>query len=157
MNPANWKADDSTLAQPSSPAEANLPSLPLVASGSLVEELDRQLEEWRYCLPTSLAFPGFSLDTDQQVMAEPFQYRATEARLKGHLMCRYYSAKSVIYRSFLYNVLHSDDPNQLAERDQDGARIAVEAALLSTLHSGLLHEPLVLLLHPINSWRTCVG
>lgn len=105
------------------------------------------------CLPASLAFPGFSFDLDHQAIAEPFEYRAINTRLRGHLICRYHSAKSVIYRSFLYRVLHSEDPENLSAQDKDGARIAVEAALMSTMHSGLLHEPLALLLFPINSWR----
>lgn len=126
---------------------------PHMASRSVVEELDRQLEEWRSCLPTGLEFPAVSFDLDNQSMVEPYTYRPPEVRLRGYLIGRYYSAKSVIYRSFLYRALHCDEPDQLSERDKNGARIAVEAALLSAMNSGLLHEPMALLLHPINSWR----
>ena len=69
-------------------------------------------------------------------------------------MARYFAAKSITYRPFVYRALHyTDHMNPLTEADKRDARTAVGSALLSVKHGGLLHEPWSLLLHPINSWR----
>ena len=127
----------------------------LSASRAVMEELDRQLEEWRECLPRELMFPTYSQDQEPAIL-RPFQPRTTYDRLRGHLIARYYSAKSIIYRPFVYRAFHCEDPSQLSDMDKAGTRTAIGAAFMSTANSGLLHEPLVLLLHPINSCRRCV-
>ena len=68
-------------------------------------------------------------------------------------MARYFAAKSIIYRPFIYQALNCESMASFPESSKYGARTALDTALLSTIHSGLLHETLTLLLHPINSWR----
>lgn len=125
------------------------------SSHSIIIELDRQLEEWRSCLPQGLEFPGYFLGQEHNI-TKPYQARTTHERLRGHLMARYYSAKTVIHRAFVYRVLHSENPELLPESERNGAQTAIGAAFLSTIHSGLSYEPLALLLHPINSCRRFV-
>lgn len=124
----------------------------LSASHSIINELDRQLEEWRSCLPPDLQFGQYA-SGDEFVPPQPTRTRTTEERLRGFLMARYYTAKSIIYRPFVYRALHAPDPELLSEEDKTGASTAVGAALMHSIHSGLLHEPLTLLFHPINTWR----
>lgn len=68
-------------------------------------------------------------------------------------MARYYSAKSIIYRPFLYLTLHFDRIDLLSQEDKIGACTAVGCAFMSVVHSGILNEALPLLLYPINSCR----
>lgn len=127
----------------------------LSASRSRIEELNRQLEEWREGLPDCLEFPAYS--SSQDVSTGPFEPRPAEERLRGHLMARYYHIKSILYRPFIYRALHYDyTSTMLSEEDLEGARIAVRSSFLSTYHSGLFHEPLPLVLNPLSSWRRYV-
>ena len=127
---------------------------PFTASPSLTRELDRQLEEWRLWLPTALQFPDRTLKIDQDIgTLDPWSPRRTADRLRGHLMARYYAAKSIIHRQFLFRTLHSEDNANLRELDLTGARTALCAGFLSIVHGGMSHEPLPLLLHPMNSWK----
>lgn len=131
------------------------PAVFLSASRSIINELNYQLEEWRTHLPPDLHFRAYS-PTDPPPNLEPYQIRSTDDRLRGHLMARYFSAKSVIHRPFIYRALHCDNVDHLSDEDRLGARVAVSTANLSIYYSGMLHEPLALLLHPINSWRRFV-
>uniref|UniRef100_A0A8H7K723 Xylanolytic transcriptional activator regulatory domain-containing protein n=1 Tax=Bionectria ochroleuca TaxID=29856 RepID=A0A8H7K723_BIOOC len=129
------------------------PSMFLSASRSRIEELNRQLEEWREGLPDCLEFPAYS--SSQDVSTGPFEPRPAEERLRGHLMACYYHIKSILYRPFIYRALHYDyTSTMLSEDDLEGARIAVRSSFLSTYHSGLFHEPLPLVLNPLSSWRS---
>ncbi|KAM0335755.1 hypothetical protein ACHAQA_000805 [Verticillium albo-atrum] len=132
---------------------ADAPTLFLSASHSMITELDRQLEEWRACLPASLNFASYA-PSEERVPPEPHRPRTTEERLRGFLMARYFAAKSIIYRPYIYRVLHTCAPSHLSEEDRAGARTAVGAAFMNSVSSGLLHEPLPLLFHPINVWRS---
>ncbi|KAM5344416.1 hypothetical protein ACJ41O_012952 [Fusarium nematophilum] len=144
------RSDDSRK-QDSPPAER--PTGFQSASPSIIQELDRQLEEWRICLPQGLEFQGYS-EAQDIGDAKLYHPRSTDERLRGHLMTRYFAAKSIIHRPFVYRALHCDQVALLSEADKSGARTAVGCALMSVIHSGILHEPLVLLLHPINSCRS---
>ncbi|KAH8679292.1 hypothetical protein BGZ61DRAFT_457010 [Ilyonectria robusta] len=124
----------------------------LHTSHSVISELDRQLEEWRACLPATFQFPSYSA-SQENYNPEPYQPRDTHERLKGHLRARYFAAKSIIHRPFVYRALHQVPASSLTEGDKLGARVAVDSAVLSVHHSGVLHEPMALLLHPINSCR----
>jgi len=104
------------------------------------------------CLPQGLDFPSYS-PTQEQVDHTHFTPRSTKDRLRGHLMARYYAAKSIVHRPFLYQVLHNDHISVLSDAEKNGARTAVGSAFMSCVHSGILHEPITLLLHPINSCR----
>lgn len=127
----------------------------LSASRSLINELNYQLEEWRTHLPPGLQFAPYSISAPLPNL-EPYQIRPTDERLRGHLMTRYFAAKSIIHRPFIYRALHCDNVDHLSDEDRLGAQVAVSTANLSMYYSGMLHEPLALLLHPINSWRRCV-
>ncbi|VUC37968.1 unnamed protein product [Clonostachys rosea] len=138
----------------SSPGEERFNAV-FSANKRIIEELDRQLEEWRNCLPAGLNFPSYSPLQEPPPLTEPHEPRSIDDRLRGHLLARYYVAKSILHRPFLYRVLHSEhNATMITENDRLGATVAIHSAFLSTLHSGLFHEPLPLLLHPINSWRS---
>ncbi|CAH0043346.1 unnamed protein product, partial [Clonostachys solani] len=125
------------------------------ANERIIEELDRQLEEWRNCLPAGLNFSSYSPSQEPPPLTEPREPRSIDDRLRGHLLARYYVAKSILHRPFLYRVLHFEhNATLITDNDRLGATVAIHSAFLSTLHSGLFHEPLPLLLHPINSWRS---
>jgi hypothetical protein len=119
----------------------------------VIFELDRQLEEWRTCLPQGLEFPSYSEAQLAEVPELDQTHRSTDERLRGHLQARYFAAKSIIHRPYVYKTLHYDTTASLSDADAAGARTAVGSALMSVISSGILHEPLVLLLHPINSCR----
>lgn len=122
-------------------------------SSSVIFELDRQLEEWRTCLPQGLEFLSYS---EAQLAEDPQldqTHRSTDERLRGHLQARYFAAKSIIHRPYIYKTLHHDTTASISDADAAGARTAVGSALMSVVASGILQEPLVLLLHPINSCR----
>ncbi|KAK9239410.1 hypothetical protein V1525DRAFT_35698 [Lipomyces kononenkoae] len=140
------------------PAHANsTPALEceklLYTTQSVISELDRQLEEWRECLPSTLQFPSYSMSQLPDEM-EPRQFRDTRERLKGNLMARYFAAKFIIHRSFVYRALHRGPTSPLSEEEKLGAQISTNCAILAVCYSGLLHEPMELLLHPINSCRS---
>ncbi|TQV96967.1 fungal specific transcription factordomain-containing protein [Cordyceps javanica] len=122
---------------------------------SVVRELDRQLEEWRSCLPDDFKFESFDNTPNSVFTLGDMQSWSTMDRLRGSLMARYFAAKSIIHRSCLYRTLHGEEHSLRTDGgdDERGARVALGAARLSTLCSGILHQPLPLLLHPINSWR----
>ncbi|KAI1033741.1 hypothetical protein LB503_011110 [Fusarium chuoi] len=130
------------------PTHADKPAAFLSVPPSVMLELDRQLEEWRTCLPQGLEFLPYS---EAQLAETP---RSTDERLRGHLMARYFAAKSIIHRPYIYKTLHHGATASLTDADAAGARTAIGSALMSVVASGILHEPLVLLLHPINSCRS---
>ncbi|CAH0028949.1 unnamed protein product [Clonostachys rhizophaga] len=76
------------------------------ANERIIEELDRQLEEWRNCLPAGLNFSSYSPSQEPPPLTEPHEPRSIDDRLRGHLLARYYVAKSILHRPFLYRVLH---------------------------------------------------
>ncbi|KAH6613161.1 hypothetical protein C7974DRAFT_322245, partial [Boeremia exigua] len=127
-----YMLDDETQSASLPPADTL--SMFLSASHSIINELDRQLEEWRACLPHEIRFPQHS-----------------SCRLRGFLITRYCTAKPTIYRLFIFRALHAPWPLLLSDSDKAGARTAVSAAFVHCLHSGLLHEPLHMLFHPINT------
>ncbi|KAH6692476.1 hypothetical protein F5X68DRAFT_273725 [Plectosphaerella plurivora] len=144
------QSDDShSVSSPS----ADTPAIFLSASHSMIAELDRQLEEWRACLPSSLHFDQYS-PSEERAPPGPHQPRPTEERLRGFLKARYFAAKSIIYRPFIYRALHATHAMLLSDEEKAGARAAVGAAFMNAVSSGLLHEPLTLLFHPINVWRS---
>ncbi|VTT75196.1 unnamed protein product [Fusarium fujikuroi] len=135
------------------PTQADEPAAFLSVSPSVMFELDRQLEEWRTCLPQGLEFLPYS-EAQLAEVPEFNQTRSTDERLRGHLMARYFAAKSIIHRPYIYKTLHHGATASLSDADTAGARTAVGSAVMSVVASGILHEPLVLLLHPINSCRS---
>ncbi|KAJ3548921.1 hypothetical protein NM208_g762 [Fusarium decemcellulare] len=96
----------------------------LSATPSVIYELDRQLEEWRMCLPPGLEFSPYS--GAHEVGEQGFyRIRSTDERLRGNLMTRYFAAKSIIHRPFIYRTLHCDHDATLSETDRVGAQTAV--------------------------------
>jgi hypothetical protein len=128
------------------------PAVFLSTPRSMISELDRQLEEWRECLPSGLRFATYTTMRDHP-LPDPEKSPSMMERLQGNLMARYFTAKSIIYRPFIYRALHPPYCMQLTEEDRAGACTAVGAAFMHLAYSGLLNEPLTLLFHPMNSWR----
>jgi hypothetical protein len=73
----------------------------------------------------------------------------------GSLQSRYFAAKSIINRPFVYALLGPSGLPLLPE-DEEKAKTALEAQLLIAVKSGLLSERVVSLPHPINPCRRFV-
>ncbi|KAG4291879.1 hypothetical protein FPRO06_13132 [Fusarium proliferatum] len=112
------------------PTQADKPAAFLSVSPSVMFELDRQLEEWRACLPQGLEFLPYS-EAQLAEVPEFDQTRSTDERLRGHLMARYFAAKSIIHRPYIYKTLHHGATASLSDADTAGARTAVGSALMS--------------------------
>lgn len=123
------------------------------ATPSIIHELDRQLEEWRMCLPPGFEFAAYSSETQEFDDQNLDQRRPVNERLRSNLMARYFAAKSIIHRPYIYRALYCGHGSILSEEDQNGARTAIGSALMCTLCSEIFHEPLPLVLHPINACR----
>ncbi|KAH0436025.1 hypothetical protein CcaCcLH18_04558 [Colletotrichum camelliae] len=121
-------------------------------SPSVLYELNRQIEEWRQCLPFAFQFDDHALADEVQI-ASQIDKRTMQEKLKGNLKARYHAAKTILYRPHVHRVIHS---SEMAASDYEvaGAKIAISSALTGILHGGILHEPFQLLLFPMNSWRT---
>ena len=113
----------------------------------VIQELDHQLEMWRAHLPPSLQFANVTV-SDAWALAVNAEPRTIHQRLRGNVQSRYYAAKAIIYRPFVYNIVNCDEIRELSP--DEGASIAIEAALLVPLQSGLLCDRLALLPLPIN-------
>lgn len=122
---------------------------------AIISELDRQLEEWRACLPPSLQF--VVEDAAQDDLSTGLQPRTTVERLRGYLIARYFIAKSIIYRPFVYRALHSQPSAPLSDAHRQACRTAVVSAVLTMKHGGPLNERVPLWLYPINAWRRYVN
>ncbi|KAK1690066.1 hypothetical protein BDP55DRAFT_544682, partial [Colletotrichum godetiae] len=125
-------------------------------SHSIVGELNRQIEEWKACLPADLQFETLPL-ADEVELLSPRSLRPMRQRLRGHLKARYCAAKTILYRSHVYRCLHPSGSSALSDEDVQGAKIAISSAIIGVLHGGILQEPFGLLLFPINSWRMLFG
>ncbi|KAF6829131.1 hypothetical protein CPLU01_08144 [Colletotrichum plurivorum] len=124
-------------------------------SPSVMLELQRQIEEWRACLPPALKFDDLSLLEEVQTQtALPGSIRSMQERMKGNLKARYHAAWTILYRSHLHRAVHAPDPTALSDEEVAGARTAINSAITGILHGGIMHEPPELLLFPMNSWRT---
>lgn len=124
----------------------------MTPSPSVLYELNRQIEEWRQCLPFAFQFDDHALADEVQI-ASQIDKRTMQEKLKGNLKARYHAAKTILYRPHVHRVIHS---SEMAASDYEvaGAKIAISSALTGILHGGILHEPFQLLLFPMNSWRT---
>ncbi|KAF5719299.1 oleate-activated transcription factor 1 [Fusarium globosum] len=111
------------------PTQADKPAAFLSVSPSVMFELDRQLEEWRTCLPQGLEFLPYS-EAQLAEVPEYDQTRSTDERLRGHLMARYFAAKSIIHRPYIYKTLHHGATASLSDADAVGARTAAGSALI---------------------------
>lgn len=88
----------------------------------VISELARQIDEWRTQLPRLLQW----LDASR--------YEISDARIdspielgNSQLRSRYYYARFMIYRPFVYKALHF--PNQMTEEDNHHAAACLEACL----------------------------
>lgn len=120
--------------------------------GKVIEELDHQLEMWRAHLPPSLQFTTIPV-SEAWALAANAEPRTIHERLHGNMQSRYYAAKAIIYRPFVYNVVTCTNVSELPLEERRGASVAIEAALLVPLRSGLLGDPLAVLPLPVNSCR----
>ncbi|KAG5785858.1 hypothetical protein H9Q73_000439 [Fusarium xylarioides] len=106
------------------PTHADKPAAFPSVSPSVMFELDRQLEEWRTCLPQGLEFPAYSEAQLADIPELDQTHRSTDERLRGHLMARYFAAKSIIHRPYIYKTLHHGATASLSDADAAGARKA---------------------------------
>lgn len=105
-------------------------------------------------LPPPIYFPPYELASAKRPATPGHQASgASSERLKNNLMARYFAAKSILYRRYLYCVLHTHDLSQLSQGDMTAARVGVDAAFQSFLYNGMIHEPLSIHVHPMNAWR----
>ncbi|KAF4831150.1 Echinocandin B biosynthetic cluster transcription factor ecdB [Colletotrichum tropicale] len=119
---------------------------------SVLYELNRQIEEWKQCLPSAFQFSDLTL-LDEVRIASQTDKRSMQERLKGHLKARYHAAKTILYRPHVHRVIHSSGIDA-SDYEVECAKTAIASALIGILHGGIMHEPFQLLLFPINSWRT---
>jgi hypothetical protein len=120
---------------------------------SIIQELDHQLESWRTHLPPSLLFPNIDeLPLEYEHMLTPFK-RSVREKLLGFLKARYCAAKAIIFRAFVYKILHVDDANSITEEDKRGAEISLRAAIQGPLHAGVLWDSFATTQVPINPCR----
>ncbi|KAE9581848.1 hypothetical protein CGMCC3_g2331 [Colletotrichum fructicola] len=119
---------------------------------SVLYELNRQIEEWKQCLPSAFQFSDLTL-SDEVRIASQTDKRSMQERLKGHWKARYYAAKTILYRPHVHRVIHSSRIDA-SDYEVECAKTAIASALIGILHGGIMHEPFQLLLFPINSWRT---
>ncbi|CAI0641127.1 unnamed protein product, partial [Colletotrichum noveboracense] len=119
---------------------------------SVLYELNRQIEEWKQCLPSSFQFSDFILSNEVRIASQTDK-RSMQERLKGHLKARYNAAKTILYRPHVHRVIHSSRIDA-SDYEVECAKTAIASALIGILHGGIMHEPFQLLLFPINSWRT---
>ncbi|KAF5516042.1 Echinocandin B biosynthetic cluster transcription factor ecdB [Colletotrichum siamense] len=124
----------------------------VIPTPSVLYELNRQIEEWKQCLPSAFQFSDLTL-SDEVRIASQTDKRSMQERLKGHLKARYHAAKTILYRPHVHRVIHSSGVDA-ADYELDCAKTAIASALIGILHGGIMHEPFQLLLFPINSWRT---
>jgi hypothetical protein len=120
---------------------------------SIIYELDHQLETWRSHLPPRLIFASIdSLPTWQHSSMIEQQQRSTRDKLLGFIKARYCAAKAIIFRSFVYKILHAHD-GDIDEQDIRGAKICLEAALNGPLSAGILCDSFRSMQSPINPCR----
>jgi hypothetical protein len=118
---------------------------------NIMQELNLQLEMWKTHLPQSLQFSD-TQDFATCARLELHGPRTMRDRLMGSLQSRFFAARSIINRPYIYGLLN---PSGLlaSPEDEERARAALEAQLLISLKSGVLRERLVTLPHPINPCR----
>ncbi|KAJ4055903.1 hypothetical protein NW760_006262 [Fusarium oxysporum] len=88
-----YSRDHTENATNGEPTHIDKPATFMSVSSSVIFELDRQLEEWRTCLPQGLEFLSYS---EAQLAEDPQldqTRRSTDERLRGHLQARYFAAK----------------------------------------------------------------
>jgi hypothetical protein len=125
-------------------------------AASMISELDSQLESWRHHLPQTIQ-ASFATDYETQAMTQR-RTRPVREKLIGTLKSRYFAAKAIIFRPFVYRVLHAADPERLPSEDATGAATALEAALQVPLCGGLLCDNLrlmPLLINPARRFALC--
>lgn len=102
----------------------------------MIIELSRQLDSWRALLPESLRWldndkfdnpgsePLFSADNG----STPISYKNSLDILTAELRTRFYYARYMLYRPFIYKVLHF--PELLSADDVSCCVLAIQAACL---------------------------
>ncbi|KAH8810796.1 hypothetical protein F5884DRAFT_749206 [Xylogone sp. PMI_703] len=130
---------------------ANSPATSLAASPPIMYELDHQLEIWHEHLPELLRFDK---STNIETLISPRGARTPREKMTGTLKSRYFAAKAIIFRPFVYRILHNDGPETLSEEDLAGAKVSMESALQVPVQAGLLCDNLrlvPLILNPARS------
>lgn len=110
----------------------------------LVEEMARQLDCWRNALPpvlqwndsTQLQYANVRVQEqhphsrffDQALGAESREAPCEPDLILAHLRLRFYHARFLLYRPFIYKALHK--PHFMTQSDKDQCKIATEAACL---------------------------
>jgi hypothetical protein len=114
----------------------------------VIKELEQQLESWRNTLPDRLQWSdnhrddsdypsGYSLGSvphESQFPVPPggntsqYMSKSAVAMSTAQLRSRYYYSKFMLYRPYVYKVLHF--PDQLSEEDEHYASVCLQASLL---------------------------
>jgi hypothetical protein len=81
--------------------------------------------------------------------------RTAQEKLLGFLKARYCAAKALIYRSFIYRILHAEDPDSISDDDRRGAELSLRAAIAGPVYAGILWDNLKTIEKPINPCRRC--
>jgi hypothetical protein len=122
-------------------------------SETLIEELNSQLEQWQQYIPEAISlYITSSSDNASHHLRTTHKY---PNNMLDQLRGRYWAAKSVIYRPFIYKALHSH-PDSLTPEDYAGVKHCLEAALNIPLAMGILSETPRLIAAPVGPIRRYV-
>ncbi len=123
-------------------------------SKTLILELNSQLEQWLQYIPEAISsyMTSCSDGTSQGLMGTPTYPNNMLDQLRG----RYWAAKSVIYRPFIYKALHSN-PENLTPDDYVNLKHCLEAAFNIPLAMGILSETPRLIAAPVGPIRRFVS
>lgn len=119
---------------------------------SLISELNSQLENWLQCIPTALS--ASLLSTLILSPTDPLFYQSYPNNLLGQIKGRYWAARFVIHRPFVYKALHSP-VESLTEEDLKGVEECLIAGLNTPLQMGIMSEKPWLIASPFGPIRRC--
>ena len=117
---------------------------------SLISELNSQLENWLQCIPTTLS--ASLLSTLTLSHTDPLFYQSYPNNLLGQIKGRYWAARFVIHRPFVYKALHSPTES-LTEEDLKGVEECLIAGLNTPLQMGIMSEKPWLIASPFGPIR----
>ncbi|ETI26832.1 hypothetical protein G647_10278 [Cladophialophora carrionii CBS 160.54] len=117
-----------------SPAPFAAPAL------SMIRGLDHELASWRLHLPLSFR-AEFEFDPGAQAMSWR-RHRSVREQMIGTLQAGYFKAKAILFRPFLFHILHHGSVEGFSQEESTGAAMGLETALQALLCSGVLCDNL---------------
>ncbi|EXJ54275.1 hypothetical protein A1O7_09613 [Cladophialophora yegresii CBS 114405] len=117
-----------------SPAPFAAPAL------SMIRSLDHELSSWRLQLPQSFR-AEFEFDPGAQAMSWR-RHRSIREQMIGTLQNGYFKAKAILFRPFLFRILHHGALEGFPQEESTGAAMGLETALQALLCSGVLCDNL---------------